>query len=166
MAPKCSVCTHEFAEEIDRLLVGGEPYRAIAKRYGMSSTSVMRHRQAHVSEALTPVVVGVESSVGPVVATLDRLERLVAETERVLLTARQESKPAQVLAAVKEARQCVEVIAKVRGELASGPTVQVVNLQTAPEWLAIRGALINALAPFPEAERAVVRAIEAVEAGS
>lgn len=164
MAPKCAACSHEDHDEIDRLLIEGEPYRAIARRFGMSPTSVMRHRQAHVSAALIPVVVGTAEA--PSGATLDRLERVMRYVEELLLSARQEQKPTQLLAAIKEARMTLETIAKVRGEMASGgPTVQVVNIATSVEWQQVQSAMMTALGPFPDARQAVAAQLLALDAG-
>lgn len=48
------------------------------------------------------------------------------------------------------------LVAKLLGELAHTGTVNVV---LSPEWLALRGRLLTALSPFPEAREAVVTAL-------
>lgn len=119
-----------------------------------------RHRKDHVSGALVPVVVE-----GSPIATLDRIEGLIFEAQRVLRNAQAEEHSKDALAAIGQLTKLVELIAKVRGEMTSGPTVQVVNVSTSAEWVGLRSALIRALTPFPEAALAVSDAIEAHEAG-
>jgi hypothetical protein len=50
------------------------------------------------------------------------------------------------------------------GELRDAPQ-QVTNVLVAPEWLRVRGAILEALLSFPEARDAVVGRLEALEAG-
>ena len=49
----CSVCKNEARESIDQALVAGESLRNIAERTGMSSTSLHRHKTAHLPSTLT-----------------------------------------------------------------------------------------------------------------
>src|SRR3954453_21307670 len=63
---------------------------------------------------------------------------------------------------VRETRGCLELLAKLLGELDERPQV---NLLLAPEWRTVRGALLAALAGFPEARAAVARQLLALEAG-
>jgi hypothetical protein len=48
----CTVCAHPEREAIDLALVNGEPMRAIAGRYDVARTSLQRHQEAHLPEAL------------------------------------------------------------------------------------------------------------------
>jgi hypothetical protein len=54
--------------------------------------------------------------------------------------------------AIREARSMIELLAKLTGELDEKPEV---NIVLSPQWLAIRGAILDALEPFPEARIAV-----------
>jgi hypothetical protein len=65
--------------------------------------------------------------------------------------------------AIREARGCLELLGKLAGELQE----TTVNIVVAPQWLALRGRILVALAPFAEARVAVSRALlEAGDAGS
>lgn len=57
----------------------------------------------------------------------------------------------------------LELLGKLLGELDERPTVNVLVL---PEWAAIRGAMVKALRPYPEARQAVAVALVQIEAGS
>ncbi len=54
----------------------------------------------------------------------------------------------------------VELTAKLVGELDERPQV---NVLLAPEWLAVRAALLAALRPYPEARVAVAARLAAME---
>ena len=61
---------------------------------------------------------------------------------------------------MREARGCLELLAKLTGELQQEGSI---NVLIAPEWLALRGALLAALAPYAEARTAVAAALLALE---
>ena len=51
----------------------------------------------------------------------------------------------------------LELLGRVAGQLAQQPTISV--LVSSPEWLQVRAALVDALAPFPDARVAVAEAL-------
>ena len=53
MPRKCTVCTHEQREEIDRLLASNDSIRSIAARYSLSRAALTRHRDSHLTAAVT-----------------------------------------------------------------------------------------------------------------
>mgnify|MGYP001275838975 CR=1 FL=1 len=55
MSRPCSICTHSDRLEIDRLLLQGTSYRDIADRFGLSKTSVFRHKESHIGTDLKDV---------------------------------------------------------------------------------------------------------------
>ena len=61
------------------------------------------------------------------------------------------------MAAIREARGNLELVGRVTKELDERPTL---NLWLSPEWLELRTTIVGALAPHPEARRAVLGAIE------
>ena len=56
------------------------------------------------------------------------------------------------LAAIREARGNLELLARLLGELQEQ---QVVNILISPQWVTVRAAIVAALAPYPEARLAV-----------
>jgi len=48
MPRRCSVCDHPERHSIDQALVGGAPYRSVAKRFGLSESAVYRHKTEHL----------------------------------------------------------------------------------------------------------------------
>jgi hypothetical protein len=70
---------------------------------------------------------------------------------------------AVLLRAVREARENIELLAKLRGELDTRP---VINLVLSPEWLELRALIVAALEPHPDARESVLRAIRGVDNGT
>jgi transposase-like protein len=48
MPRRCSVCGHPERQSIDEVLVSGAPYRSVAKRFGLSESSVYRNKTEHL----------------------------------------------------------------------------------------------------------------------
>lgn len=162
MGRTCSVCAHEDRQEIDEALVSGTPYRDIAGRTGLTTSALSRHRSDHISAALQSVVV--ERDADAAASLLDRVEDLIGRTERILSASEESGKVAQALGAVRELRALLELLGKASGELKPDGLIQVLNVQTSPEWLQIRQVLLAALAPHPEARVAVAGALAELEA--
>lgn len=179
MAPPCATCSHIDLTDIDRALRGGHPAAVVAAKYGLTASSVQRHRLRHVSAALVPVVVSpggaaaepmsaADSVLGDVIgddetggSVLDRLERTAAYVQRQLLSGAIAGKPSQVIAASREMRGLLEVIGRATGELGNdkAPTVAVLNVSTSAEWQRLQATMMLALMPFPEARTAVAKAL-------
>lgn len=154
---QCKVCAHPERAEIEAAIAGGMSNGAAGTRWGMSKDSVRRHKDAHLSPALRAVVAGRDSA--GAVKAVDRIEALYAQASAVLEAANAEGKAALSLAAIKELRGIVELLARLTGELDERPTVQVLNVAASPEWDALRAVVLGALRPYPEAGRAVALAL-------
>jgi transposase-like protein len=48
MPRRCTVFDHPESHSIDEVLVSGAPYRSVAKRFGLSESSVYRHKTEHL----------------------------------------------------------------------------------------------------------------------
>jgi hypothetical protein len=55
MPRRCTVCDHPESRGIDETLVGGEPYRSVAKRFGLSESAVYCHKTEHLPGYLLKV---------------------------------------------------------------------------------------------------------------
>lgn len=163
MALPCSSCHHPDRAAIDAALVlGQESLRSLARRYGMDRASLARHRQQHVSPALARVATDREEA-GPASA-LDRVQQLYDRARRVLDAAEEDGKASLTLAAIRELRQCAELLARLTHELDERPQVTV-NVLASPEVQGILVAILDALRPYPEARRAAGAAVDALPAG-
>ncbi|TFC71401.1 hypothetical protein E3O45_15115 [Cryobacterium sp. TMS1-20-1] len=158
---RCKVCAHSDREKIDAALATGTTNVAAGERWGMSKDAVRRHRASHLSKALMAVTAQRET--GGAVKAIDRAEALYSKAEGLLDAAQLEGKASLSLAAIRELRGIVELLAKLTGELDERPTVQVLNVSTSPEWSQLRGVLLGALGPFPEAHLAVAGALGELE---
>ena len=81
----------------------------------------------------------------------------------ILLKAEASGDYRTALMGIREARGCLELLAEMEGELNRAP---VISLYLSPEWLRVRGALIQALGDFPEARAAAAMALQQVNHGS
>ncbi len=143
-------------------MLTGESLRAIAIRVGtVSKDALSRHRE-HISPALARLAVAEREGAGALSAAV-RLEELYGRASSVLSSAEAEGKASLSLAAIRELRGLVELLAKITGELDERPQVQILNLSAAPEWLQVRGALMAALQPYPDAAQAVAGSLGRLE---
>ena len=126
---------------------------------------MIRHRE-HISTALTKSKKAAEvAQADGLLASLQslsaRADRLLTRAEDVLEQAAKDGKQGRVLSAIRsaapmirEARACQELLAKLRGELQSQPTV---NIQV------IAPVVLQALDGFPEAKQAVATRLQELD---
>lgn len=162
VARTCTVCRHEDREAIDFALLSGQSLRDIARRHGVSKDAVQRHGQAHVSPALA--VVRRDRATRGARTVLERVEELCERAEGILTAAEADAKPSLSLQAIRELRGLVELLGKLTGELDERPTTNVLNVIASSDWIAIREAVLDALAPFADARAAVAGRLLEVEA--
>lgn len=163
MPQVCRVCKHPERESIDHQLVVGASLESLAGQFGVSRSSLNRHKANHVSEALQAVVVEERAKAGPRSA-LDRLEELYETASRILAAAEAEGKASLSLTAVRELRGITETLAKVTGEINDRPQVAVFQLSASPDWALTRDTMFAVLEQFPDARFAVAAALESLPA--
>jgi hypothetical protein len=114
-----------------------------------------------LSPALTAIAVQREEKrVGSLV---DRLEAVTAAAERMLFKAETSGQAGQMQGWVREFRACVELMAKLTGQLAPDRPTTVVNVLASPEIQQLTVVLLKALAPFPDARIAAADALMAMD---
>ncbi len=89
-----------------------------------------------------------EGLIGKIQGLKDRAKRILDKVEKA-------GNHSLALAAIKELRGILELMAKLTGDLQTGITIHV-----SPEWISLRTLIINAVEPFPEAQQAIIKAIE------
>jgi predicted transcriptional regulator len=151
----CTVCRHDERREIDRQLVSRAfSYRDIARQFGVSKDAVSRHVKEHLPELLT------RAHEAEQLAEADKLltdiRKIQVQTLLMLQGAEKSGDLRTALAAVREARNNVTLLAELRGQLDRRPQI---NLVLSPEWLELRTLIVGALEPHPDAREAVVQAI-------
>ena len=146
MPQTCSICTHPERDAIDAELLSGTANRRIATQYSLSEAAVRRHRKSHLPAELiqaqeAQAVAQADDLLAQVVSLKDKALKILgqAETEGDLRTA---------LAAIRETRSTLELLARLLGELREQTTV---NVLVSPEWVQLRTTILTALEPFTEA---------------
>ena len=155
MPRRCSVCDHPRKGDIDQALVRGKPYRSVAKQYDVSPPALLRHKRAHLPTSLVRAYEAKEAAQAD--NLLADMCKLKMRAERIFRKAEKSGDDRIALAALREARGIVELLAKLAGELREGPTV---NVLVSPQYLELRQTIITTLAPYPEARAAVARALK------
>jgi len=155
MPRTCTICQHDQRQNIDKALVGGEPFRNIAERFGTSATALTRHKAEHLPAKLAKAHEAKE--VAHASTLLDEVRALRGKAVSILLSAEKAGDLRTALLAVREARSCIELLAELEGELNRRPEVHV---HLSAEWVEIRTVLLHTLAPFPDARAAVAHALE------
>lgn len=160
MPRKCSICEHPQAEEINTALLNGVSLRNIAERYSVSKTALHRHKD-HIPISLVKAQQAEEA------ARADSLLKQVVELKdkalAILDKAEQAGDNRTALLAIREAKGCLELLAKLLGELHEQTTV---NVLISPQWVSLRAVILQALDPYPEAKLALAQALREVETGA
>jgi hypothetical protein len=159
MPQACTCCTSEHRRAIDRALVDSSRVNTrIAARFGVQESAVRYHAEHHLPARLVKAhaaaeVAEADDLLGQLVAIKDRAEAIADRAEAAgNLTA--------ALGGLREMRGCVELLAELRHELDRRP---VVNVLVLPQWIEARSALLEALAPYPDARVAVAERLLALE---
>lgn len=157
----CGICSHINRRKIDGMLVHGLiSNRALAKKIGVSESSVRRHYDAHISPGLKSAAAETRAEedhaaslelVGSVDAQVEQIKGRVAA---LLVKAESNGDLRSALMAAREALRAVELQAKLRHEIApDGGAVGmlVIHTGTAPDgaWIeqrreasGVRGAVL------------------------
>lgn len=160
MPQACSVCTHEQRAAIDQQLIERVSLRNIAERFSVSVTALHRHKTGgHIAERLAQAQAAQEVSQAD--DLLAQARGLQAEAHRIKDKAETAGDLKTALAGIAQLVKIIELLARLRGELQEGATVNVV---LAPEWITLRTKVVLALAPYPEARLAVAEALSDVGA--
>lgn len=121
MSMTCTCCHHLDRAAIDAALVGHvASIRRIAAQHGVSATALRRHR-AHLSATLRQSAEAHEVARG--VSLRERMESLYQRTDRLLAQAEQAADLRIAASLVAQVRANVDLMARLTGELTSGPMV-------------------------------------------
>jgi hypothetical protein len=175
MAGRNIVAKHECRSQIERDLALGVPVRRIVMKYEkfgeISKDALTRYRKKlppqfrdqTLAQALRPEVDLEELKT---VESEGLLASLAQQRARLLLMQDSCVEAEQFGAATNLSSQIhrnLELVGKYLGELGVHHTVTSVSVLVSPQYLELRSALLKALSPFPEAKRAVSRALQQIE---
>jgi len=161
MPRHCTICDHEQREVIDQALVAGESFRGLSAKYRVSEDALARHKERHLPVTLAQAHQAQE--VARADDLLGQIKELRDKAYGILSRAEADGDLRTALAAIREARGCLELLAKLLGELSEQP---VVNILLLPEWVQLRTRLLYALTSYPEARQAVAKTLLEVGGGT
>lgn len=158
---RCAVCNHPKREAFEKALALERTTAAeVARTVGCNRSAVTRHLKNHLLPELRQ---SYQANAEPDLKNIDvlaEMKELYGRMKQHLTDAEEGDDWQAVRGFHAEARKDLELLAKLLGELQSGP---VVNITVSPEWLTLRAVVIAALSPYPDAAQAVSRALTAGE---
>jgi hypothetical protein len=153
-------------------LVHRLPVRILAARFDIPKTCVFRHRRLHMSPQL---IAAIAMAQRPSVVDLEQLQRsesegligsLVSQRARLQMLSEMAFEAGEVSAGVAVERAItgsLELTSRLLGMIIQRHDVRTMNILISADYLQLRGAIIGALRPFPEAARAVGAALAQLE---
>lgn len=156
MGRTCTICINPRRDEIDRLLLEGEPIEKIAADFDLSASSVRRHKAGHISAKL--VRASDEREILAANHLLREMENLHRRTLDFLDAVEHGSDKRLFIAAIKEVRSNIELLIKLSVDLVerSGGG----SFRDDPEWVKVRIALIEAVGENPTLQTRLIEALE------
>lgn len=155
---RCTVCNHEQVESINSELMAGTTLDGLVEKYGVSRAALHRHKQNHLTGQIAKVQQAQLSEKTESVMT--QVLEISKRANDIYEQSAMSDNPSLGLRALKELRETTSLCAKLTGELREGLTVINQNMiTTSPEWLSMRTSILRALTPYPEAKKAVIRAL-------
>ncbi len=158
MTRVCTICTHKKRAAIDKALVERQAFRAIARQHKVSKDALVRHHDDHLPAALVKAQAAAEAAQAD--ALLAQVVDLRDRAIGILDTAEASEELRVALNAIREARGCLELLAKLAGQLKDAPTV---NILVSAEWQGLQAIILQALEPHTAARLAVAEALATVE---
>ena len=157
----CKVCRHPERDAIDRALVAGADVASVSRNFAVSDDALTRHRDNHIPtpEMQAGAVARAAADADHGGSLLSQVAGLRTDALRLLGKAEAAGDLRTALAGIREARECIETLAKLTGQIDAGTTV---NVSVEAQILPVQVAILAALVPYPEARAAVVAALEHV----
>ena len=152
---ECTVCTHPAIDEINERLISGGSIRATADEFGLNRGAIWKHKSNHIPKLMIQAKALQDENRADML--LDQLERIYGKAWDLVEKADSDKKYQAAATCLKEARSCLELLARLMGELKTGHTI---NVYQNPEFVQVRTNIVQALEQYPEARRAVVQALE------
>jgi hypothetical protein len=147
----CPVCLHPERDAIDRKLATGVSNRKVALEYGLVTTTTWRHARNHLPKAIVSAVVAAEGDrAGDLLA---EVEGIAAQQQRLLDAAETNADYRAAISAGRELLRCVELTAKLRGDIATAPTINIVASPDFPKIVTLMMEFVDAYRRPELAER-------------
>jgi len=121
MPQACSVCRHPKRAAIEAALLRNISLRKIAEEHGASAWSIHRHSK-HVARVIAKAATEEARQASEAGNLLSRVESLLDECREIAKNAKENKAWPAAVAALREVRSCVELLARLRGELKQAGT--------------------------------------------
>jgi hypothetical protein len=129
LARTCTICTHHRRDALDKLLLRGEPLKAVARRYSVSEDALGRHRK-HMQLLMAKAAAVVEQKdVAYGSALLAEIARIRADAERLQIESERRQDVRGALRAIHERLAVVELEAKLSGQIDTSQKNVTINVQ-------------------------------------
>lgn len=147
----CVTCTHEKADEINEALCQGMPLARLERMYGMSDTSLMRHRDNCMSDAarhqrlaaLDEMKIATREGMRErLEEMIDRLNSLMKKAENDLGDDDAKAGYRDVTAIHREMRGYLELLAKLLGHLGADIAIQITGHPTVVAMMQTVNAIV------------------------
>jgi len=171
---RCKICRHSERVRLERLLAGGASYRSVAKKFGLSYDATRRHWIGHVSDELRAAYIAganrtkqdleamaADESLG----LLDHYRIIRGRLYRAFDSASIADDGHGVATLAGRLHENLAGAARLTGELHRGGIIVNNNFTVDPGYMRAIGAIVAAVAPFPEARREVIAALRRIEGG-
>jgi hypothetical protein len=116
--PSCLCCRSERVAELNEACWNHDSLESMSKQFGLSESSLQRHRAKHLSPR-RPGPESADSSFPTTGSALDRLENLLARNVSALERATKSGSLATSSSLLRECRETISAIGRLRGETAS-----------------------------------------------
>jgi hypothetical protein len=175
---KCIVCANPDKVRIELLLAGGASQKSVGRKFGISKDSVWRHWTRHVDAQHRARLIMGPVQIHALSAQVAEENTSVLENLRIIRAGLYQQYDAALEAGDRttgallagKLHQNLQIAARISGELASSPLVQINNNQTNVAMLsdsapfqAFQARLIQILARHPAARDDVVAEFERLE---
>jgi hypothetical protein len=158
---------------IERAKIIGEETQALANRHQVSHDAIYRHMRNHVTPEQRQAYISqdglkrlAEQAAADGLSTLQRYQVAVGQLQNQLLLATERNDARDIAALSRALFDGLRDVSKLTGEaLEHVSNISLVqnNFYQSPDYLALQSMLVEALAPFPDAMRAVLTGLEALE---
>ena len=158
MPKPCPVCIHPERQSIERAILASENLREVAKRFALSYWATDRHKRGHIPAGLLKAQQIREVARGD--SLLEQVKSLQDKALGLLGKAEATGDLRTALQGVREAKGCLELLAKLQGDLSQEGCFNVV---LSPSWVSLRTIILQVLESYPEAKLRIAQALNEVD---
>ena len=171
MSRKCSTCQHVKRAEIDRRLAAGEPNNQIAKDYGITPSSLYRHRANCLGLASSNAIMKETARGTAAVACLPSKDELgngyvnlLAQIDEIVAQAKAEGSLSIALNGLNSVRHTLDSLSRLSGFDRQGTQVNVaVQTNVNVEFTAFAERIIQKFDREPDLKARIAQALVEVD---